>query len=157
MTTTIKPSLDFFHTIWGKWNTSLASIQSLDGLSYSLIFQPIPPAMTEKSAPLGGNSLGLDPADGPLMLVLLVSVWNSPNDDIRIIRTQQDLLDQVNKAAAVQGLGSRFRYLNYAYAGVNPISGYGPQNQARLQATSRKYDPDAFFQKAVPGGFKLFV
>lgn len=104
MTTTIKPSLNFFHNIWGKWNTSLASIQSLDSLNYSLVFQPIPPAMTEKSAPLGRNSLGLDPADGPLMLVLLAFVWNSPNDDIQIIRIQQDLLDQVNKAAAVQGV-----------------------------------------------------
>lgn len=157
MTTTIKPSLAFFHTIWGKWNTSLASIQSADGLTYTLVFEPIPPAMTEKSASLGGNSMGLDPADGPLMLVFLATAWNSPTDDIRIIRTQQDLLKEANKAAAVQGLDSRFRYLNYAYAGENPISGYGPENQARLQATSRKYDPDAFFQNAVPGGFKLFI
>ncbi|MCJ1269965.1 hypothetical protein MMC22_009858 [Lobaria immixta] len=105
----------------------------------------------------GRKSLGLDPTDGPLMLMLLASTWASPNDDSRIIRTQQELLDRVNKAAAVKGLDSRFRYLNYAYADEDPISGFGPQNQARLQATSRKYDPDAFFQKAVPGGFKLSI
>lgn len=157
MTTTIKPSLDLFHTVWGMWNTSLASIRSTEGLGYSLVFQPIPSVLLAKSAPLGGNSLGLDSSDAPLMLVLLASIWNSSNDDIRVISAQQDFLDRVNKVAATRGLDSRFRYLNYAFAGEDPISGYGPQSKARLQATSKKYDPTAFFQKAVPGGFKLFT
>jgi len=33
----------------------------------SLTIQPIPPAITSKAASWGGNSLGIDPADGALV------------------------------------------------------------------------------------------
>lgn len=112
--------------------------------------------MTAKSATLGGNSLGLDPAEGPLMLILLASIWTNPADDARIIDVQRVLIDRIGEAARARKLDSRFTYLNYAFAGQDPIGGYGEQNVARLRTTSRKYDPDGFFQKAVPGGFKLF-
>ena len=90
------------------------------------------------------------------MLVELAAVWGSAADDARIIQAMRAFVDQVNQAAVKKGLGSRYVYLNYAYKGQDPISGYGPQNKARLQAVSRKYDPSGFFQNGVPGGFKLF-
>jgi hypothetical protein len=35
------------------------------------------------------------------------------------------------------------------------IAGYGEESVSKLRATSKKYDPEGLFQKAVPGGFKL--
>lgn len=154
-TVTFKPSLELLHTVWGIWNASFASIQSAPGIKYGLIFQPMPPAMTSKSAPLGGNSLGLDPADGPLMIVELAAVWDSAADDARIVNAMRAFVNKVDQAANKRGLGSKFVYLNYAYPGQDPIKGYGARNKARLQAVSKKYDPSGFFQTGVPGGFKL--
>ena len=38
-----------------------------------------------------------------------------------------------------------------------PIGGYGPENIAKLKATSRKYDLFRIFWKGMLGGFKLGV
>lgn len=55
-----------------------------------------------------------------------------------------------------KGLYLPFKYLNYADLSQDPIGSYGPPNEARLQAVSKKYDPNGLFQTGVPGGFKLF-
>jgi hypothetical protein len=36
------------------------------------------------------------------------------------------------------------------------IGGYGEESKKRLQAASRKHDPEGLFQLGVPGVFKLF-
>ncbi len=61
-------------------------------------------------------------------------------------------IDQATRAA---GLFNRFKYLNYAAPFQDPISSYGPVSKAQLQAVSKKYDPEGFFQAGIPGGFKL--
>ena len=69
--------------------------------------------------------------------------------------TTEDYLRQVKAMAIAAGKFNEYIYLNYALPSQDPISGYGVDNKAALQAASAKYDPNGVFQTLVPGGFKL--
>lgn len=138
------------------WNSTTQSLQNVPNLTYPLTWEPIPPAITAKTVSLGGNSLGLDPSAGALVLCVVSASWTLASDDARIIAATKDLFAQIDGASTAAGLFNRFKYLNYAADWQDPIGGYGPENKARLRAVSRKYDRAGLFQKGVPGGFKLF-
>ena len=139
------------------WNSSIPPVANVTDLIYSLTFQPIPPAITQRTAPLGGNSLGLDPSDGALVLCQASISWSVTSDDARVYSTAKDFFDDVDRVSKAAGLFNRFKYLNYAASWQKPIDGYGPKNKGILQAVSKKYDPKGVFQTGVPGGFKLFT
>lgn len=67
------------------------------------------------------------------------------------------LIDQADKLAASRGLGSDFKYLNYADGSqtMQVFSGYGTSNVAEMKAANLKYDPIQLFQKIVLGWYKL--
>ncbi|KAK8005498.1 hypothetical protein PG990_011535 [Apiospora arundinis] len=48
-----------------------------------------------------------------------------------------------------------FVYANYAEKSQSPYKRWGADSVAKLQAASRKYDPEGVFQNRVPGGFKV--
>ena len=48
-----------------------------------------------------------------------------------------------------------FLYMNDASRDQNPIAGYGTANMAKLNAVSKKYDPDQIFQTLQNDGFLL--
>lgn len=142
-------------TSYELWNATVPTLAALPGIQYSITFQPIPPAMASKSAPLGGNSLGLESLNRALVLALITATWEAASNDVLVETTVRDLIDQIDARARATEQYYPFKYLNYAYAGQDVFAGYGAANQAKLQATSRKYDPFRIFQNAVPGGFKL--
>ena len=123
----------------------------------SLTFQSIVPAITSKSGPRGGNSLGLDPSDGPLVMALLLSFWSDASDDGLVNEVGAKFVDDIETIARATGIYHKFMYLNYANKNQNPIDGYGAASKVDLQAVSKEYDPQGFFQKGVPGGFKLYT
>lgn len=156
-TTTFKKDLAFLKTAYSMFNATVAQIAGIRNVTWSLTFQPIPPAITAKSAAYGGNSLGLEPADGPLVLVLLAATWSLIGDDDKVNHIARTLIDDLDQAAVAKGVFNKFKYLNYALDFQLPIDGYGLGNKVKLQSVSHKYDPHQMFQQAVPGGFKLFV
>ena len=134
----------------------LQPIKGVLGLRYSLSLQPVPSIITGFAAKSGGNPLGLDPSDGNNILVLITISWLLPGDDDNVTAQAKSLFQQGNALASKMGLLNDWVYLNYAAEWQDPIGGYGAANKAKLQATSKKYDPTQIFQKQVPGGFKLF-
>jgi hypothetical protein len=46
-------------------------------------------------------------------------------------------------------------YLPYAKALQDPLGSYGADNVRYMKEVSRRYDPTRFFQRMVPGGFKV--
>lgn len=137
-------------------NSTLTPIASAPGLVYSISFQPIPPIITARALRTGGNSLGLDPADGPLVNTLLGIQWFDAADDGPIYAASRAFVRRATAAAAKRGRSHPYLYLNYAAEWQDPIRGYGEESVRRLRAVSRKVDPEGIFQRAVPGGFKLF-
>ena len=138
------------------WQTNVATVANIPGISYLLLNQHLLPIVMRKTAALGGNSLGLDPNEGPLVLVLLQIKWDNAEDDATVMGAARSLISQIEGAAQASGVYSPYKYLNYAYGDQDVIDGYGTANKAELQATSKKYDPHRIFQDLVPGGFKLF-
>ena len=156
MTTTFKNDLALLTSTLDMWKSSTSKLSQVAGITYALTFHILPPAITSKSPPLGGNSMGLDPSDGPLVICLLTMTWNSANDDSTVSQTGKQLINEIEQLSRAKGLFNGFKYLNYADADQKPISGYGPQNEKSLQTVSRQYDPQGLFQRAMPGGFKVF-
>ncbi|KAL8786217.1 MAG: hypothetical protein Q9213_002906 [Squamulea squamosa] len=158
-TTTIKNNRPFLDRVYTLWNLTAPTILPIPGIQWALSIQPIPAKITSRSASLGGNSLGLDPAEGPLVNCLLTGTWNEAKDDKLAQDTAVKLFDDIEKEARYQNkpsLFNRYKYLNYADGTQDVISGYGTNSKNRLRKVSRKYDPRGVFQRQVTGGFKLF-
>ena len=157
ITTTFKLDAPFMSSVIDMYKLATDKTANATNMTSSLLFLPIVPAITSKSAPQGGNSLGLAPSDGPLVVALASLSWTSANDSDFLTSTASMLFAEIDKASTAKGLYSPWKYLNYAAAHQNPIAGYGKQSVEELRATSRNFDPKGLFQNAVPGGFKLFT
>ncbi|KAI4280384.1 MAG: hypothetical protein L6R38_004507 [Xanthoria sp. 2 TBL-2021] len=159
-TTTFKNSRPFLDRVYTLWDTTIPTIKPIPGIQWALSIQPIPPTITSRSAPLGGNSLGLSPTDdGPLVNCLLTATWNNTADDELAQTTAVKLFNDIEKEARFQNKPSLYhpyKYLNYADGGQDVIGGYGTNVRNRLRRVSRKYDPRGVFQRQVTGGFKLW-
>lgn len=83
--------------------------------------------------------------------------WIEASDNQFIEDQATAFINKFEEEAKSRGVYDNFKYLNYANGNQDPIGGYGEQSKAKLQEASRKYDPEGFFQKALPGGFKLFT
>lgn len=130
--------------------------QTVAGFYATLSFQPVPQAIIEKSMHTGGNVLGLGPKDTNLVNVLYSAFWAKAEDDELISHEYQKLTETSVKLAKKMGVYSKYVYLNYAERFQDPFSGYGAKEVAFLRSVSRKYDSHGFWQKAMPGGFKLW-
>jgi hypothetical protein len=156
-TNTFKNDLLLIQSVYAMLKEAAPRLSSNPGLSLFLTIQPIPRAITAKSGPRGGNSLGLDPAsDGAMVLCLISSTWDTEADDAEIDSVIMTLKAQIDDTVKAHGLFHDWIYLNYAGDFQDPLGSYGAANAERLRAVSRKYDPNQVFQKMVPGGFKLF-
>jgi hypothetical protein len=135
---------------------ALGPLKAIEGLTTSFTLQAYPKSLLDKTASFGGNSLGIDPLDGPLMSILILSFWQNQEDDEKIHSTFKGVINAVDQDAATRGTAVPYKYMNYAAPFQDPIESYGKENKAKLQAASKKYDPEGLFQKGVSGGWKLF-
>lgn len=131
------------------WEDGTKALVDIDGLQLVLLIQPHP--VTN-----GTNSLGLVPGETDLVLSVLTAAYANEDDDEIVQKGMQAIVDKHNDISRQKGLFIPFQYLNYADKSQDPIGSYGGTVKARLQAASKKYDPDGLFQTGVPGGFKLF-
>jgi hypothetical protein len=86
-----------------------------------------------------------------------LTYWDKAEDDDTIAATMRGVLSKIENDSAERGTDVPFKFLNYASQFQDPIGSYGAEDKKKLQDVSREYDPEGVFQKAVPGGFKLFA
>ena len=105
----------------------------------------------------GGNVLGLNPEDGPLVLVLISYNWAREEHCEEVTAMAQKLIKDIDEATKAKGCYNRFKYLNYAanWQMDDVMEGYGEDNVLFLEEVRMKYDPNGLFQKKCPGGFKI--
>ncbi|KAK7953148.1 FAD-binding domain-containing protein [Apiospora saccharicola] len=154
--TTLKADARILQEAAEIYTAGLEPIKPCQGLICSMKLQPYAHSLLDASTAQGGNSLGLSPANGPLVSVLLLTYWTNKSDEAAVLETMKTILGSIKSRAAARDLLVPYTYMNYAFASQNPIGSYGAENKAELQRVSRRYDPQGLFQKGVPGGFKLF-
>ncbi|KAH8766058.1 hypothetical protein F5883DRAFT_460895 [Diaporthe sp. PMI_573] len=156
MNITVKADVATLQAATDIYTGGLGPVKSVAGLTASFTLQPYPVSLMEQSEATGGNSLGLKSSDGPLVSLLLLSYWQNRDDDDTVISFMKESLEKMKQDAASRQQLLPFVYMNYAWTHQDPINSYGPENKKKLQDASKKYDPQGVFQKACPGGFKLF-
>ena len=154
MTTTFKADLDTLLACNDIFIEKIAAFKKIRGGVLSPIFQSLCPAVVNHGSE---NMLGLslEPKDDCLIIVLLYTTWERPEDDDLANEITRDLMAAFDKAARDRGTAHPFRYLNYAGNNQDPISSYGKKSKNILQDVSKVYDPNGFFQLAKKGGFHL--
>jgi hypothetical protein len=155
MSTTVKADTAILDFATKTYHASFEKLKGVENLLFSVTLESIPVSMMQASLARGGNSLGLNPSDGPLVVILFYTSWNSPDDDYLVYEVNKQALRDIESESENKGVASSFRYMNYSFTHQDPIAGYGLQSQAHLRAASAKYDPDGFFQASNSGAFKL--
>ncbi|KAI1639660.1 FAD-binding domain-containing protein [Biscogniauxia mediterranea] len=130
--------------------------ESSDGdFETQCFFQPLPAIVGRHGQERGGNILGISEKEGNAV-ILLGSLGVNGLDQEALGRKKmlawKDELEQYTKGASTY---IPYRYMNYADGSQDVVSSYGEQSVLKMQAVSRKYDPDGIFQTRVPGGFKI--
>ena len=82
--------------------------------------------------------MGLSPDDGPLIIVLLNSVYTTASDVDRLIDAVLDLIRNVESLAAQRGTAARCRFASYGYKTQRILEGYGEESLDELRAVSQK-------------------
>ncbi|KAH6657459.1 FAD binding domain-containing protein [Truncatella angustata] len=127
--------------------------------SASINWQPIGDlwvAGSQASNPLG-NALGIDLNKGTYLAWAETVEWYGSEYDEIVATWAKNTTDAINAAAKEAAIYDPFTYIGDAsgFQLDQAFPGYGEENQAKLLAISRKYDPGRFFQTLLPGGFKI--
>ncbi|KAL8718432.1 MAG: hypothetical protein Q9225_004431 [Loekoesia sp. 1 TL-2023] len=150
--------LQTLHALYNAFNSSVTSIAQVPGIVWSLTLEPLPKAFLQASSSQGGNMLGLprNPRGNAVILCDSSFTWINDNDTAVVRGAGLKLLSDIIQSSKQLGTYINWIDLNHADFSQDPISSYGSITKAFLQSVSREYDPNQVFQKAVPGGFKVF-
>ncbi|KAG8683424.1 hypothetical protein FRC11_013582 [Ceratobasidium sp. 423] len=139
--------------IW--YSASIGLNSAVPGWSSVIVYQPISNNMIRVSNQRGGNVLGLEPEDDPLIIVGYQFTWERAQDDDKVYATIDKILAASMDTAESQGRLERYIYLNYVGSNQQPIQSYGPTQVDFLCKVKAKYDPNSMFEKLSRGGFKI--
>ncbi|KAK7937857.1 FAD binding domain protein [Apiospora aurea] len=126
-----------------------------EGFAPMLGIQPLTRSILKEQAKRGGNVMGLDEEEGPLMICSFGWEWSHESDDGSVIAGIKAVLEQSIAAAKERGLYHPFKYMNYAAEDQDPIASYGVDNVEFLKKVQNMYDADGLFRELVPGWFKV--
>ncbi|PVI01715.1 FAD-binding domain-containing protein [Periconia macrospinosa] len=139
--------------------SDLNAITGLQNFSTLLNFQPLPSYIAEIGVKKGGNMLGLDRNTTSNMIIFIGSVvLKAPDSEDQYPQVYQKVSAMIQRIEAFSksmGSSQEFIYLNYANAAQDALGSYGAANVKHIRQAANKYDPHRFFQKRVPGGFKI--
>ena len=163
---TVKLNLDLLSAAVDLWYKSADSVRSVTGHIHTLVLQPLPLGMLQASSRIAATSeptppvatsnfLGLNPQDGPLLIVQICTTYNNAEDDERVGEADTKYLEEVATLAQQMGLEHRYIFANYAWPTEPVMAGYGEERLAFLRNVAAQYDPDGFFQEQCVGGFKI--
>ncbi|KAM0443291.1 hypothetical protein ACHAQK_003654 [Fusarium lateritium] len=136
-------------------------IEKVKPANFSTIFdlQPMPSRVADYSVSRGGNMLGLERNNRDRVVAapgaILFGGQYSEQDVALIYQLSTAMNARIIAQAKSLGLSEDWVYLAYGDAQQDPLGSYGRANVHHIRQVAHKYDPDGFFQKRVPGGFKI--
>ncbi|GIZ46194.1 hypothetical protein CKM354_000933000 [Cercospora kikuchii] len=120
--------------------------------------QSIPAYFADISEAKGGNMLGLERGSRNKTLLVFGVTLVGPSSDEEYRRVYQRVAamgSRIEAFAKSVGASEQFVYMNYAHSNQDPLGSYGAANVKHMKQVARKYDRKGFFQRRVPGGFKI--
>lgn len=138
----------------------IASLNATLGknLGTMIELQPLPSYFADTSVKKGGNMLGLDRDPRNKLFFALAVTLTAAESIKQQPQMLQELLATIERIKAFTksvGASEQFVYLPYAKALQDPLRSYGADNVRCMKEVSKRYDPTRFFQRMVPGGFKV--
>lgn len=131
------------------------TVRDIKGILPANTFQVISISQLENMQKRGGNALGLNVADGPILLININIRWERKKDDARVMKASENIVRRMREEAQRRGMWVEYLYMNYASEFQDVIGSYGEEQVERLKAVAKKYDPKGVFQELQPGYFKL--
>ncbi|KAK5661811.1 hypothetical protein OQA88_9913 [Cercophora sp. LCS_1] len=132
-----------------------AKLADIPGLMSICVFQVISKQQLEASAKKGGNPLGLEPEDGPLLLLNTWFTWDDETVDARVDQVARNIVEKSVAFSKGAKRDVNYRYLNYAGEWQDVMAGYGAKNLEKLAAVAEKYDADGVIKSLRPAIFSL--
>lgn len=123
-----------------------------------LEFQPLPAYYADIGVQRGGNMLGLQRNPRNRLYYALGATMLSPASVAQVPQVYQKItaaVQRIDAFAKSAGGYEEFEYLPYADSSQNPLGSYGAVNVKFMKQVAKRYDPEGFFQRRVPGGFKI--
>ncbi|KAF5010273.1 hypothetical protein FDECE_3558 [Fusarium decemcellulare] len=136
-------------------NAALLAAANGTSVTPLLVFQPIPVNVLSEMQKNGGNALGLEPEDGPLMIVQFTTMWEDARLDALVEDSSRQLIADVESMAKKRGLDNGYVYMNYAGSTQQVQRSYGKDNYRRLKRIARQWDPKGKLARLWKGYFKL--
>lgn len=156
-TFSFKPSAELEDKLAVLFEEAVEKIKDVESWGFALTMQPISRKAMAQSKRHGGNALGLEEEDGPLVVWLVPWAWKKAEDDELMRTVGRELREKSEAAAKEMGLLHRYKYINYAEESQDAYRGYGEENLKWLKQVQRKYDPEGIYTKGGlnSGWFKL--
>ncbi|KAH9889209.1 hypothetical protein F4778DRAFT_796870 [Xylariomycetidae sp. FL2044] len=133
-----------------QWQETPATIKDAKAFVASLSFHTLTRAPLQNSIKARREAIATFPEGGPLFNVLIKSVWNSRQDNGRIIQVTGGLLARMRQKEGDRGPPNRYMFTNHAYGKDYDIVGDGGEVVSRMWDTSKKHDPERVSQDGCP-------
>ncbi|KAK2770093.1 FAD binding domain protein [Colletotrichum kahawae] len=141
------------------WKSIQSQVPTGTLSSTEVYFQPLGRDFIVASQNDGADRgpLALDESQGTYIVYAIALGWVDSAYDEVISAWIEKTVQEIDSATAEAGLHHPFRYMgdSAAFQVADFFSGYPAGAVERLNSIALKYDPDGFFQKNMPGGFKL--
>lgn len=151
-------SVELLEEISQLWKEAVVKIQSAAGsrkVETYFANQPITKAMITASQKNGGNSMSLNPEDGPLLETHSLVEWKDAELDDTILNINQELITAIKEATMCHDVHHDFVYMNYAGEWQDPLKSYGEESYQNLQKVAAKYDPNGSLKALWKGYFQV--
>ena len=122
-----------------------------------MIFQSLPFYLRTIGQRNSGNMLGLERmSSNSILWTTYIAVKNGDDAAVAIAKAELSAMtSKLKEFGSTNDTAVEFVYLNYADSSQDPLGSYGPKNVAFMKDVARLYDPQGWWQRRVPGGFKL--
>ncbi|KAF2093096.1 FAD binding domain protein [Rhizodiscina lignyota] len=136
---------------------SSALLKKVSGFTTTINHQPMPLSWIEAAQAAGGDTLDLDPAAGPFIIVGISSFWDNAEDDDAVFSFHKVATKAIVTAAEKEGLNYPFLYVNDADPVQKPFQFYGKgKSLPKMRTIAKKYDPAGVFHTLQHGIWSLF-
>jgi FAD/FMN-containing dehydrogenase len=155
-TFTYKPTPELEEKLFEILDEGIAKVKHVPGIGAFMPLHPLSRRSMSQMSNRGGNSLGLQESDGPLVIALQAWMWLNSENDALIFQTTKEIVRRSEAVAKEMGLWHRYKYMNYAekWQADDIYEGYGEANHEKLKQLQKKLDPEGVFTKGgLCGGY----